>query len=38
MDNPVFKLEGVVHERSAEALQDLKVRLISFSSCFRKIK
>ena len=21
MDNPVFKLEGVVHERSAEALQ-----------------
>lgn len=24
MDNPVFKLEGVVHERSAEALQDFE--------------
>mgnify|MGYP007061166093 CR=1 FL=1 len=38
MDNPVFKLEGVVHERSAEALQDLKGRSTSFSSCCRKIK
>ena len=24
MDNPVFKLEGVVHERSAETLQDFE--------------
>ena len=24
MDNPIFKLEGVVHERSAETLQDFE--------------
>ena len=24
MDNPIFKLESVVHERSAEALQDFE--------------
>ena len=24
MDSPVFKLEGVVHERSAETLQDFE--------------
>ena len=38
MDNPVFKLEGVVHERSAETLQDFEGRSTSFSSCCRKIK
>ena len=27
MDNPVFKLEGVVHDRSAETLQDFEVPL-----------
>ena len=32
MDNPIFKLEGVVHERSAETLQDLQKRRAAYAS------
>lgn len=38
MDNPVFKLEGVVHERSAEALQDFEGPLDLILFLLSKIK